>query len=314
MIRSLLIGCGNIGYNYDMMSPQNTQTHFRALYNDKRFNLISTVDENVEKQLKIKNEYGIDCVKSLSQIDLHILKNIDLIVISTSERSKIEILSHITKLGLEPKAILYEKPIATSATELKSFFDCFKSLKSELRFNFMRRADPSYKWLRKNFERVTGVDQQLKVLINFSGDLHNSLSHGLDFLLGLLGSAKFKKLQISALDNIWLIKNEYFDLTIQRTEINVNIFDVTIFSEKAKINYSHTDEKLTITEVGRWYDFEGNFFTMSNDSLDFNASNYMSFTYEEMFNLINNKACALTKVDEATLTFNLIEEVKGHYV
>ena len=43
MIKSLLIGCGNIGFDYDSMSPQYNQTHFRALYSDKRFDLLTAV-------------------------------------------------------------------------------------------------------------------------------------------------------------------------------------------------------------------------------------------------------------------------------
>ena len=314
MINSLLIGCGNIGFQYDCNNRNNIQTHFRALHNDNRFRLISTVDKNLKTQLKIKNEYGVECVSCLLQIDGNILQGIDLIVISTAEAAKVEILSQISTLGIAPKAILYEKPVATSVSELKSFIDCLTPINSCLRFNFMRRANPSYQWLRKNLEKVTGSGNKLYLQINFSGDLHNSLSHGVDFIQGLLGCEKFEKVQIKSLDNVWKIKSEYFDLIIQRIEIKVSIFEITIMSEEAKIHYSHTNEKLTITKVGGWYDFEGKFYTATTDSLDFSASNYMFFTYEEMFKLINDNECALTKVDEALSTFNLIEELKGNHV
>ena len=314
MIKSILIGCGNIGFDYDSMNPQYNQTHFRALYNDKRFSLVVAIDENLNKQSLIKNAYGVDCLGNLSQVKLNILNHVDLIVISTSEGSKVRILNQISELSLTPKVILYEKPVATTTHELNSLFTCLQSLSTEIRFNFMRRAHPTYRWLKSNFEKITGAISPLYLQVNFSGNLHNSLSHAIDFLVGLLGKAKFENAQISALDNMWIVKNEYFHLTIQRIDLNVSIFDVIIMSDKVKINYSHTNEELTMTKVGHWYDFKGNFYTKDTDHFDFSASNYMAFTYDEVYKLVNNRACALTDLNEAVLTFDLIERLRSKYV
>ena len=314
MIKSLLIGCGNIGFDYDSMSPQYNQTHFRALFSDKRFSLVSAIDKNLDKQSKIKNEFGVDCVESLSQVGSGILNDVELVVISTSEGKKIEILGQISEFGLSPKVVLYEKPIATTVNELNLFMECFQTISSEIRFNFMRRANPSYQWLKNNFQNIIGRGSTLYLQINFTGNLHNSLSHGIDFLIGLLGIAKFQGVQISMIDNIWVIKNEYVYLVINRLEVDVSILEVNIMSENAKIHYSNTDEVLTISEVGSWYDFKGNFYTKNTRRFDFSAINYMSYTYDEVFKLINNGVCALTNIHEALLTFELIEKLRGDYV
>ena len=62
MIKTLLIGCGNVGYNYDAHSSKNIQTHFKAIYKDKNFDLVYTVAKSREKQLIIQKKYDIDSV------------------------------------------------------------------------------------------------------------------------------------------------------------------------------------------------------------------------------------------------------------
>ena len=67
----------------------------------------------------------------------------------------------------------------------------------------MRRANQMHQWLKNNFQNITGRGGP-SLQINFTGSLHNSLSHGIDFLIGLLGISKFQSVQISAIENTWV--------------------------------------------------------------------------------------------------------------
>ena len=108
-------------------------------------------------------------------------------------------------------------------------------------------------------------------------------------------------------------RNDYVYLVIHRLEVDVGILG-DYHVRKAKIHYSNTDEVLTLSEVGNWYDFKGNFYTKNTRHFDFSARNYMSYTYDEVYKFINSGVCALTNIHEALLTFELIEKLRGDYV
>jgi hypothetical protein len=311
-INSIIIGCGNIGYGYDSNNPDYVQTHFRALSKDSRFNLLAVVENNNNIRKKIQKNHRIESVNCIGDLRNDIINEVDFIAISASDNFKIDILSQIADSKLKPKFILFEKPIARSQEEMTFFINAFSRLKCELRFNFMRRADPNYLWLSRNIEEILCGNPKLKFDIKFSGDMHNCLSHGIDFLLGLFGNDKFNNLDIEKLNKIWLIKNRNIELLIRNIEIGVSIFEITIYSGKVKIYYSHTDENILIKKVGSWHGFMGNFYT-NNDSLELGADKYMSFTYDEVARFYNEGISSLTTIDEAVLTFNLIERLGAKY-
>lgn len=312
-IRSVLVGCGKIGYSYGGNNQSYIQSHFRAIEADERFELIAAIEENPKLRAQINHKHDVQCLGCISDLKTTRFSDIDLIIISTTEAQKNAVLSQLVEYEISPKFILYEKPLATTFREMSLISNLLKQIKCEFRLNFIRRADPNYRWLAKNINEVLGTFKNLKLNISFSGDMHNSLSHGIDFLIGLLGTEILSDLKVRKLSDNWLVKNDNVELLIRKIDIGINIFDVILFSSCGKIEYEFTDEILNIKRVGSWYEFPGKFYTSKVQNLTLSAQNYMQHVYTEVARYFEQGNTALTTVDEAKFTFGLIEKLRTHY-
>ena len=105
IIKSTIIGLGNIGMLYDYKS-NNIQTHAKAIYKNKKYNLIGAVEKKKERRDFFFIKYKL---KSFSKLNHSLISNSNLVVISTSTNQLFETIKMIIKINPNTN-IFIEKP------------------------------------------------------------------------------------------------------------------------------------------------------------------------------------------------------------
>ena len=113
IIKSIIIGLGNIGMLYDYKS-NNIQTHAKAILTNKKYNLIGTVEKKKERRDFLFKKYKI---KSFSKLNYSLILNSNLVVISTSTNQLFETIKMIIKINPNTN-ILIEKPFGLKKKKL----------------------------------------------------------------------------------------------------------------------------------------------------------------------------------------------------
>ncbi|MFA7577241.1 MAG: Gfo/Idh/MocA family oxidoreductase, partial [Candidatus Muiribacteriota bacterium] len=146
-----VIGCGRIAYflENDLLRKKPC-THIGTILLSERLNLTSVCDINDFKLQKfytenrnLKVDYYSDWKKTLHN------KNIDVVVISSSTSSHIEILEYIMENPANIKAVICEKPISHEISRLKKISRKIKKNKISIYLNHTRRFNFNYQRVKE---------------------------------------------------------------------------------------------------------------------------------------------------------------------
>lgn len=179
-----VIGLGAIGCGYDRDKgpgvSQRITTHARAYRLHKGFNLVAGVDPNTRQRQLFSEEYKLPAYESLAELfQQHSPKAISLCVPTPIHRKAFEEL-----LPYKPKAVLCEKPLASTLLDSIAIQNAAKDANVLLQVNFMRRFEPEVNRLRGQL--VSGkLGKVFKGVVWYSGGILNSASHFIDLLLWL---------------------------------------------------------------------------------------------------------------------------------
>ena len=122
-INSALIGCGAIGFFNDFhLHKKGTFSHFKSMYKSDLFNLLAIMDKDQKKLNIINKKYGINTYKNYFSMLSE--NKVDLIVISTPDKTHIKILKEI--ISFKPKIVLCEKPISNNLRDIKKIISLYK--------------------------------------------------------------------------------------------------------------------------------------------------------------------------------------------
>jgi predicted dehydrogenase len=127
-IKSLVIGLGNIGLNYDIVKKKEITTHCKALSLDKSYELIGAIDKDINKTRIFNKIYNKPGFKSVEKA-LKFIKP-ELIVISCNTEYHYNIFEKIKKFQ-NLKYILLEKPGKLNLPDLKKIFVFCKKKKNK---------------------------------------------------------------------------------------------------------------------------------------------------------------------------------------
>lgn len=238
MFKALIIGCGNIGSDYDFNNDEVT-THAKAFSISKNIEF-SVADLNKEKAKKVAARYNIPFYTSLNR---DTLSRFDIISVCTNTQFHFEYLK--TLLSLREKLVICEKPIVSSLSEI-SQLKKMKPNPNGILVNYIRRFQPGFKILKKRLTRLLQQEIIHRIIIRYQRGILNNGSHALDILSFLLDSEiDFKKFQ--------LISKEYdvfeYDPTITAnfllkkvpvmlvgyTGLSYSIFEIDIYLGSWKI-------------------------------------------------------------------------------
>ena len=126
-LNTIVVGLGNIGFQYDLSLPINkfTLSHSRAIKKNNKLKLIAGVDINKKSRNSFQKKYNIPVFQSIEKC-LDKLK-IDLVIISVPTKKQYKVFKILVKKGI--KNIICEKPIAFKQHEGKKILDISKKKK-----------------------------------------------------------------------------------------------------------------------------------------------------------------------------------------
>ena len=303
-IKVLLIGLGQIGYEYDLNKSYNL-THFSSFYNNKKFSIIGVCD--VDKKKKIfftkKNINFFTNYKEALK-----LLNPDLIVISTPTKTHFNLLKDVIKLkGV--RLILCEKPFCSTLSQAKKI----KNLDTDNKIfvNYMRSADfIFYNYVIKKIIK----EKKLNIQVFYTGSLLNMCSHYISLLQKYLGKCK----------KIYLVKR----YNSQNKDFKINFKDnieANFISSSAKGLNLDKIEFITPNKIISYINGGHLIYLFNNKNNPiYSKKNYYKqnlalknkfyensqlYIVKEIYNFFQNKKNSLCSASEAIQTHQTIESI-----
>lgn len=312
MIKTLLIGLGNIGINYDNNNKDFIQTHANALNKHPYFELISGID-TLQKQRSLFQEI----YKKKAYKDIKTFKNIsnvDLIIVATPTDTHLSVIEESIFI-LKPKMILCEKPLSYNYQDAKKIIDLCEKQNVQLFVNFMRRCDPGVIEIKNKLDD-NSFRTPIKGYCWYSKGLLNSGSHFINLLEFWLGD--HKEIQIinkgRFYDNFdpepeFLIQFERGSIIFRSAwEEYFSFYNIQLISPSGVINYEVGGEIISFFDVINDKSFPG--YRVVNNKRNEIQSNMKIYQYNVLDQIyksfIGKKNTTICKGSEALKTQKIL--------
>lgn len=180
-----IIGCGRIGYENDKNIKKGPYSHYKAVMQNKNFQLIAVAEINKNIRQHIAKNKNLKVYSSYEKL----LKDniIDLIIVATPDETHFKILKDIAQY--KPKFVICEKPLTNSILQTHKIIKLYRKHQIHLSVNFSRRYSEYFMQIKekidnKNFGKILRVD------LSYSrGFFHNAV-HWLDLIMWFFGEPK----------------------------------------------------------------------------------------------------------------------------
>lgn len=313
-----LIGLGQIGLGYDLNLgiDEGILTHFKAINNDSRFDLVFCVDPSPENLKKLPPSYKGKIFESISSIDGS--SEIDLLVIASPTEYHLENIQEYLK-KFKTKLILCEKPLSYSVSEAKTILELCESHGVKLLVNYIRRALPEVKEIFKEFSKVALDTTKSRTIVQYSkGFLHNG-SHLLDLIFHFFPSQvqkvqilKFQKIsekdflvdvkfEIGNL-SLLMLSSSFLDLDLYEIEMQNKEIGIITYRDYGqdiqRYPSSNSSSNLTCIDYRKSISYSSN--------LNF----YQKFVYMDVFNSLNENQTGLCTGIEASRLVEFADRIK----
>lgn len=186
----LIIGLGQIGFEYDLHDENGILTHSKAFHLHPDFEIIGAVEHNANKRLLFAEIYQRPTFETINLA----LTNLrpDLIIISVPTHLHVQILSEVLDL-CTPKLVLCEKPLSFNLEESKEIVETCKLRGVDLIVNYIRRSDPAVIEIKKRIESGS-IKSPLKAHVWYSKGLFNNCSHFINLIQYWFGNFETGKI------------------------------------------------------------------------------------------------------------------------
>ena len=277
-INVLLVGLGNIGYQYDQNS-EYIQTHFKAINYNKNYNLIGIIEKNKKKISRLKKIHKINIQTKVSK---KILKFVNLVVLAVPTNVQFKILNDILNMGYKKNFVL-EKPFTTNPNEINKI--C-KMKRQKFFINYYRNYDDRL----ISFLNKIKQKKKLKIYVEYSKGFFHNFSHYLNLFIKIFGDIKkikFNKISFPLLILPFLSKgsevigkkinvkfNNFYFLLNFNINISSNLLDQTLpeIVENIEINIIENEDNFSEQEWKNLYKLSEETFVEETDSLKQSAA------------------------------------------
>lgn len=246
----LVIGCGNIGAQYDFKT-KDILTHIKAFTSDKRCN-VSIYDINKELVSEFVEYYKCSFVNDIS---ITTLSKFDLVCICTPTSTHYEILKNA--MLAEVKTVICEKPVAYCEKEIKKLKELYLKSESRVIVNYIRRFQPEFINLKDIIRECLKFDSLTNISIKYQKGFINNCTHAIDLIEYLL--------EDSFVLNGLKTHNKSFDvfkndptLSLQGfwNKVNVNILGLSnILFSQFEVDLYFKKQKISIKDAGNTIEF-----------------------------------------------------------
>jgi predicted dehydrogenase len=249
MISALLIGCGNIGANYDFNSNE-VLTYAKAFYLKGIDLTLFDVDLDLSK--KVASKYDFKYLISKDEIDY---ANYAIVCVASSTNTHFEYLQEALKQNV--KTIICEKPISLNNLELSILEDLYNNSTSKVFVNYIRRFQPVFNELKLEIEKIRKEEKLIKVIFNYKKGFLNNASHGLDLIEYLLDNKltlnkynllekEFDFFKNDPTCSFFIKENDFVLNIIGFSNVDFSVFEMTIYYEKTIFSIMNSGNEVTI--------------------------------------------------------------------
>ncbi|MDC0296158.1 Gfo/Idh/MocA family oxidoreductase [Akkermansiaceae bacterium] len=174
IVNALIIGCGNIGSQYDLKN-NFVQTHSKSMFTSNWINNVDLFDLDTNTSIKIAKLYGFNVLEEFSE---SCLKKYDIVSICTPTNTHYQFLKACILKNV--KLVICEKPISFSTKELNELLLLYNNGNTKVLVNYYRRFQKSYGSLKRiiapfKHDLVSAKIQYYKGLLNYA-------SHAFDII------------------------------------------------------------------------------------------------------------------------------------
>jgi hypothetical protein len=289
-IKTVIIGLGKVGLEYDYNKKNFFLTHSKALFYNKNFDLLCGVDRNIKQLIKFKKKYNLPTTTSIYEALIKFRP--ELVVISASTYSHYKIFKGISNFPTI-KIIMLEKPGAEDFKEFKKIINLCKKNKIKLFINYFRLFN-SY------FEKILNLIKQNKnfeIIIKYNRGLFNNVSHYLGFLSLFLTNLKNIKI-INKNCNFINDPQPDFVLSYNNAKVyfiknnnpNLSLTDIEIIGDINKLNSTNDFNEFYLSKIKK-DNFLNNYYNFFGRKKIYNKKiNILQYeVYEKIYKIIYEK-------------------------
>lgn len=194
-IKTLIIGLGNIGFKYDLMSKNKDyfKSHTKSILNSNGFDLLGGVDKDQNSRKQFTSKFKLPAYENIiTAIKAHKPK---LVVVSTKEISHLKIIKIISKFS-SIRFVVLEKPAGKNYKDLKNIISICKKKNIKLLINYFRLYNPY-------FINIINYLKNKKLFVSFvyNRGIQNNCSHLISFLFFITMPKKVTDVKIEKLSN-----------------------------------------------------------------------------------------------------------------
>ena len=215
MRKVLVIGCGNIGAQYDMHNNE-IQSHVKAWHINPYADLF-VYDIDLPLVKLVSEKYNCGIVKS---IDKATLRNFDCVSICSPTVTHFKILEDA--LSAKVNTVICEKPISGNYKDLAVIKEIYKNSDSKILVNYIRRFLPSFTELKNFIASINKASEELtNISIRYQRGFVNNCSHAFDLVEFLINT----EIDLNNIHTFNLIADHFNDdptLSLQALWKNVN--------------------------------------------------------------------------------------------
>lgn len=258
MIKALLIGCGNIGAGYDLDDDAKVWTHAKAysLFKEIEF---AVFDEDRPKAKQIAGKYGATHLEHLHEEDF---KLYDIVSITTPTTTHFDYLQKL--LSRNVPVVICEKPVVSSLSHVDVLMDLYRSSKSKVIVNYIRRFQEGYKIAKQKLNELNQQQSLKSIIVKYKRGFLNNASHAIDLLEFFferpfsLEDFKYSCLQFDTFEyDPTLVGNcSYIDCPVSFVGVadtSYAIFEIELFFRSSKVVICHSGN-----DIRYYHDIAGN--------------------------------------------------------
>lgn len=325
-LKSAIIGLGKIGLTYDFEKTRiHPSSHFLGYLQNSNYELVFSVDPNMEKEIEIKKiTNNVQWFPTIQDaINNNKFKDIDVVSICTPPQCHMDNIRQIA-YHTDVKFLFCEKPLVNSCFEYKELKKIIRERNVNIIPNISRRWSPGISRMRDVL-----ISEELgkvkKIHVRYTRGIYNTGSHLFDLINYCLNSKIKKVIALSKTytssepessftcffinDNgseglIEAINDEYYYL-----------FEIDFYLEKGKIEFRNSGDDVIIYKTKEHHLFEG--FKELVEA--YKISNIMeisniSIALQNIYNYVKGKEKIKCTVDDAIYPIRVAEAISESYI
>ena len=289
MVKTAIVGCGNIAGFLDAPDQENILTHAHAYAKHPDTQLIAICDPVLEQRRSFVKIWGQDIRHYDSFKKLLASQNIEMVSICSPTPYHFEAMVLALK-DKNVKTIICEKPFIHSKEELDELKILMHIHPKKVLLNFMRRYDPSTQRLRLLIQ-----SKELGKVLSFNGRFTKGIYHNGSHMLELIEHLCGDVTSIQSTNHTQIEDDFYGNFLLNCSDIqgviqnfsgeNYAIFELEIILSKGRViikDSGHTIEVETVEPSTKYK----NYFNLKQtrtfeDSMNQNLYNTVNFAFKE---------------------------------